>query len=611
MNMTAEIPTRPFIAVLDFGGQYAHLIANRIRRLGMYSEIVPPDVDSAVLENAVGIILSGGPSSVYDPGQPPYNAELFEHDLPMLGLCYGHHLLAQQLGGQVARGGTREFGSASLRVIAGKGPLRGLSDREEVWMSHGDQIVQLPEGFEVLGSTDDCPVAAMGDASRRLYGFQFHPEVTHTPNGMRMLENFIDLCDTPREWNVGDYIEEIGRRIADQVGDNRVLLLVSGGVDSTVCFALLNRMIGPEKVKGVHIDNGLMRKNESRDVISTFSAMGYDNLEYVNAVDRFLTPLEGVTDPEEKRRIIGRVFVEVAGDQLGGIDLQEGWLLAQGTIYPDTIETGGTQHAATIKTHHNRVEEIERLIEQGKIIEPLAHLYKDEVREAGMALGLPESLIWRHPFPGPGLGVRILCSTGEELPEDEQRAMAEVEARASEIAAEAGYGARVLPVRSVGVQGDYRTYAHPVMLTGGEREWRTLEEVSTRITNEIREINRVVYLVSRSEPGQLDTRAASVTRDRLDLLKEVDAIAMEVLTTAELDRSAWQVITVLLPLAPASGGECVVLRPVLSTEAMTAKFADLPWTAVDEMVHGIEALTGVSYVFYDVTHKPPATIEWE
>ncbi|MFC1628310.1 glutamine-hydrolyzing GMP synthase [Gemmatimonadota bacterium] len=609
--MTAEIPTRPFIAILDFGGQYAHLIANRIRRLGMYSEIMPPDIESEVLENAVGIILSGGPSSVYDPGQPPYNAELFEHDIPILGLCYGHHLLAQQMGGQVARGDVREFGSAALRIISDKGPLKGLSDREEVWMSHGDQIVDLPEGFEILGSTDDCRVAAMGDASRRLYGFQFHPEVTHTPNGMRMLENFIDLCGAPLEWNVGDYIEEIGRDIVEQVGDNRVLLLVSGGVDSTVCFALLNQMIGSEKVKGVHIDNGLMRKNESRTVIAAFSEMGYDNLEYVDAIDRFLTPLEGVTDPEEKRRIIGRVFVEVAGDQLGGIDLQDGWLLAQGTIYPDTIETGGTQHAATIKTHHNRVEEIERLIEQGKIVEPLAHLYKDEVREAGLALGLPEALVWRHPFPGPGLGVRTLCATGEDLPEDEWRMMTEAEASATVIATEAGYEARVLPVRSVGVQGDYRTYAHPVMLTGGKREWGALEEISTRITNEVREVNRVVYSVSRSEPGQLHTRAATVTRDRLDLLREVDAIVMEVLAAADLERSAWQMITVLLPLAPTSGGECVVLRPVLSTEAMTAKFADLPWTAVDEMVHGIEAMTGISHVFYDVTHKPPATIEWE
>ncbi len=609
--MTTEIPSRSFIAVLDFGGQYAHLIANRIRRLGMYSEIVPPDVDAAVLEHAVGIILSGGPSSVYDPSQPPYNAELFEYNLPMLGLCYGHHLLAQQLGGQVARGEVREFGTATLRIAAGEGPLRGLSDREEVWMSHGDQIVQLPDGFEVLGSTEDCPIAAMGDSTRHRYGFQFHPEVTHTPNGMRMLENFIDLCGAPREWNVGDYIDEISRDIADQVGDDRVLLLVSGGVDSTVCFALLNQTIGPERVKGVHIDNGLMRKNESRDVIAAFSDLGYDNLEHVDAVDRFLTPLEGVTDPEEKRRIIGRMFVEVASDQLGGIDLEEGWLLAQGTIYPDTIETGGTRHAATIKTHHNRVEEIEQLIARGKVIEPLAHLYKDEVREAGMALGLPEALVWRHPFPGPGLGVRILCDSGAEIMEDERVLMAEAEARAAEIAAGAGYDARVLPTRSVGVQGDYRTYAHPVMLNGGEREWRALEDVSTRITNEIREINRVIYSVSRNDPGQLITRAASVTPDRLSLLQEVDAIAMRILTTAGLDRSAWQLITVLLPLGPASGGECVVLRPVYSTEAMTAKFADLPWSTVDEMVHGIEALTGISSVFYDVTHKPPATIEWE
>ncbi len=612
MITPVDIPDRQFIAVLDFGGQYAHLIANRIRRLGVYSEIMPPDLDLRGLERARGLILSGGPGSVYDDDRPPFAAGIFELGVPILGLCYGHQLLAEQLGGTVARGTVREYGTAELRVRRAAGPLALAREYERVWMSHGDQIVRLPEGFEVLGSTADCPIAAMGDPGRRIYGLQFHPEVTHTPNGMQMLESFVDLCEVSHDWDVGNYVDEIRADLTARVGDDRVLLLVSGGVDSTVCFALLNAALGPERVYGIHIDNGLMRKNESAEVARIFAEQGYANLECVDAVGRFLTALTGITDPEEKRRIIGRTFVEVAHEHLERLGLDEGWLLAQGTIYPDTIETGGTRHAATIKTHHNRVEEIERLMEQGRVVEPLAHLYKDEVREAGAALGLPDALVWRHPFPGPGLGVRLLCHPGGELPPPEREQLAGAQERADALAAADGYAAVVLPLRSVGVQGDFRTYAHPAALTGGARDWRRLEEISTRITNAVGEVNRVVYTLGRTDPAALVPVAATVTRERLDVLREVDALAMEVLRSAGLERSAWQMITVLLPLVPSGGsGECVVLRPVHSQEAMTARFADLPWEVVDEMAAGITSLTEVSTVFYDLTHKPPSTIEWE
>jgi len=604
-------PEREFIAVLDFGGQYAHLIANRIRRLGVYSEILPPDAPVEELALARGLIFSGGPSSVYDDERPPFNSEIFELGVPLLGLCYGHHLMAQQTGGTVARGSVKEYGTADLLVRRREGPLRGAAEREQVWMSHGDQIVQLPPGFEVLASTEDCPVAAMGDRVRHYYGLQFHPEVTHTPNGMAMLESFVDLCDVAREWDVGDYIDGIRTELIERVGDDRVLLLVSGGVDSTVCFALLNSALGAERVHGIHIDNGLMRKNESAEVERVFAEQGYHNLECVDASERFLSALAGETDPEIKRQIIGRTFVEVAGEHLDEFDLDRGWLLAQGTIYPDTIETGGTRHAATIKTHHNRVEEIEVLLAQGKVVEPLAHLYKDEVREAGLALGLPDALVWRHPFPGPGLGVRLLCHDGAPLPADEAERLASAQTRAEVLAAENGYRAAVLPLRSVGVQGDFRTYAHPAALSGGEREWRLLEETSTRITNAVEEVNRIVYTLSAADPADLDLVAATVTRERLDVLREVDAIAMEILRTAGLERSAWQLITVLLPLIGPGGGESVVLRPVMSQEAMTARFADLPWEVVEEMTAAITALDGVSTLFYDITHKPPSTIEWE
>ncbi|MFO7768407.1 MAG: glutamine-hydrolyzing GMP synthase [bacterium] len=608
MTLAAD---RPFVAVLDFGGQYTHLIANRIRRLGVYSEILPPDAREEDLEGAVGIILSGGPSSVYDASQPPFNAELFEQEVPMLGLCYGHQLLAQQMGGQVVRGEVREYGAAAMEVEKGGGLLEGLEDREQVWMSHGDQVVELPEGFQVLGRTRDCPVAAMGDPDRRRYGLQFHPEVTHTPHGMRVLDNFLDLCETARDWNPRGYVEHITQYMRKRVGEHRVLLLVSGGVDSTVCFALLNRALGEEQVLGLHIDNGLMRKGESGLVARVFREEGYRNLEHVDASGTFLDALEGVVDPEEKRRIIGRVFVEVAHDHLAGLGLEEGWVLAQGTIYPDTIETGGTRHAATIKTHHNRVEEIELLIEQGKVVEPLADLYKDEVREAGLALGLPGELVWRHPFPGPGLGVRLLCDDGIPLEPEQLLDLGEAEEQARTVAGGYGYEARVLPIRSVGVQGDFRTYAHPVALFGGDRDWRTLEEVSTRLTNSIDLVNRVVYALRPGAPAEFEAEAAVVTRERLDQLREADALAMEHLRSAGRHREVWQMPTVLVPLSVDGRGESVVLRPVLSQEAMTARFADLPWDVVEEMARRIGGLEGISGVFYDVTHKPPGTIEWE
>jgi GMP synthase (glutamine-hydrolysing) len=611
MTVPIRVSDRPFVAVLDFGGQYAHLIANRIRRLGVYSEIFPPDVETEALADAVGIILSGGPSSVYDPAQPPFTGGLFAQPVPILGLCYGHQLLAQQLGGRVARGEVREYGSADLQVRCGGGLLDGLAAAEPVWMSHGDQVVRLPDGFEVLGSTDDCPIAAMGDLRRHRYGLQFHPEVTHTPNGLRILDNFLNLCGAKRDWRPVDYAGELVRTLATRVGEDRILLLVSGGVDSTVCFALLNRALGPDRVVGVHIDNGLMRRGESAFVAETFAREGYANLRVVDASEHFLSELAGVTDPEEKRRIIGRVFVEVAHQQLGGMRLDRGWLLAQGTIYPDTIETGGTRHAATIKTHHNRVEEIEQLIEQGRVVEPLASLYKDEVRELGLALGLPERLVWRHPFPGPGLGVRLLCSDGAAFPPDEQATIADAEQQGAGAAAAGGYGVRILPVRSVGVQGDYRTYAHPLALFGGRREWRRLEEVSTRITNELAAVNRVVYCISHPRPGVYTRGMGTMTKDRLDLLRAADALAMEMLVAAGEDHRVWQMPTVLVPMTVDGKRESVVLRPVLSQEAMTARFADLPWPLVGEMSRRLMALDGVGAVFYDVTHKPPGTIEWE
>ena len=596
------------IGVLDFGGQYTHLIANRIRRLRVYSEIVSPEGDSDRLRNFKGLILSGGPSSVYDADQPGFNPNLFDLGIPVLGLCYGHHLMAQTLGGLVRPGRTKEYGAAQLDIREKTGILEGLDDAETVWMSHGDYVAQAPPGFRVTGSTASCAIAAMGDPERNLYGLQFHPEVTHTPEGMRMLENFVTLCGCERNWTMGNYIESSIQGIRDRMGDRNVFLFVSGGVDSTVAFVLLEKALGAERVYGLHIDNGLMRKNESAFVRDSLLEHGFTNFHVVDAGPDFLSALGGVVHPEEKRRIIGTQFIEVrdrAMEQLG-LDPEQ-WILGQGTIYPDTIESGGTKNAAVIKTHHNRVALVEELIAQGKVIEPLSQLYKDEVREVGERLGIPKSLVWRHPFPGPGLGVRALCSDGSEsLGEAERNA----EAAAQEIAQKAGLDARILPIKSVGVQGDFRTYAHPVALIG-TADWRTLESVSTEITNRIPKINRAVLLLRPDTLPPLFVKSCDLTKKRLDLLREADAIATHALEQHGLMDAIWQMPVVLLPLSPDGEKESIVLRPVVSREAMTARFSEIPMDVARKMADDISALSGIEAVFYDVTHKPPGTIEWE
>ncbi len=595
------------IAVLDFGGQYAHLIANRVRRLRSYSEVFPPTVDSSELEGVCGIIFSGGPASVYDPDPPDFNPDLLGMGLPALGLCYGHQLICQHLGGEVAAGKVREFGSAVLQIRPGARLFEGLGASEVVWMSHGDTVRRLPKGFQVLGETEDCPMAAVGDTGRHIYGLQFHPEVAHTPRGMEVLDNFLRICGAPRTWTMAGYAEAAIEEIRAQMGDRNVFLLVSGGVDSSVAFLLLNRALGPDRVLGLHIDNGFMRKGETAAVEAFLSRQGFENLIVEDASDDFLLSVEGMVEPEEKRQAVGRTFLEVKDRVLSKLDLDpERWVLGQGTLYPDTIESGGTEHAALIKTHHNRIDLIETLVAQGRVIEPLAQLYKDEVRDLGTRLGLPDSLVWRHPFPGPGLAVRCLCSGGRMPSED----LSEAQAEAAGIAGAFGLSLRILPIKSVGVQGDFRTYAHPAVVWG-EADWKALEGVSTRLTNTVGAINRMVYLLAPQQTPDLRLKRAFLCRARLDLLREADALAMDALTQAGLMREVSQMSTVLLPLSSDGQGETVVLRPVYTPDFMTARFSELPRDMLDRLAREILSLGGVDAVFYDVTHKPPGTVEWE
>jgi len=595
------------ITVLDFGGQYAHLIAKRIRHLGVYSEIKHPDISIDDLGRPGGIILSGGPSSVYSDDAPLFNREILDAGIPVLGLCYGMQLMAYLLDGGIRRQDSREYGRAELEVMGETSLFSGLTDQEQVWMSHGDSVEVPPEGFAVIGRTAKCPVAAIGDEMRRMYGLQFHPEVRDTPSGDRILANFIAICGLEKNWSMEGYIRDKMEGIRKRVGDRNVFLLVSGGVDSTVTFTLLNQALGDDRVLGLHIDTGLMRKNETEGVRRALEELKFQNLVVVDRSDDFLKALEGLTDPQEKRKAIGDEFMYVKDRELAALNLDpDRWLLGQGTLYPDIIESGGSRHADVIKTHHNRTDMIKNMVEKGLVVEPLDQLYKDEVREAGEHLGLPHELVWRHPFPGPGLGVRILCGDGGDTSENYGDVHRAVASRAEP----EDYNSVIIPVRSVGVQGDSRTYAHPAALDGG-LEWERLEFLSTTITNEVTGVNRVVVKIGGPPLRTLESTAATLTRERLNLAREADNEAMQVLREHGLYESIFQMPVVLLPVSSDGRRESVVIRPLESSDVMTARFFRMPIEGVREIAGRILALGDIEYVFYDLTNKPPGTFEWE
>jgi len=595
------------IIVLDFGAQYCHLIARRVRELGVYSEIALPDAPKERFAGAKGIILSGSPLSITDKTLK-FNPEAFSLGLPVLGICYGMQLIAKELGGKIGKCGKNEFGFAELEVKNPQVLLAGTPEKQTVWMSHHDQVMEMPKGFELLGTTKECRVAAMGDFSRNHFGVQFHPEVTHTEHGMEMLTNFLfDACKCERNWSIQGYVEKQVKKIRERVGNKKVLLLASGGVDSTVTMALLSKALPHEQIFALHVDTGSMRKNETAEIEKTLEELDLVELNVIDASKEFLSALKGVVEPEEKRKIIGKLFVEITQREIGKAGVRENdWLLAQGTIYPDTIETARTKHADKIKTHHNRVEQIVKMIELGNVIEPLEQLYKDEVRELGKELGLPDELIWRHPFPGPGLAIRALCSDGKA----DAKELKELESKAQKRAKELGFSLHVLPIKSVGVAGDLRTYAHPALLEE-KLDWGKLGKASTELTNEFKELNRVVFALHPKKVKKVEPVKAALSKKRLDLLREVDVIVHEEVMNAKLYRNIWQFPVILLPLKVNGKGEAIVLRPVESREAMTAKFYKMKPEVLEKIVKRLSKLKGIGAVFYDVTNKPPATIEWE
>ncbi len=594
------------IVVLDFGGQYAHLIANRVRRLGVFTEIVSPTASVEEFSGAKGIIYSGGPSSVYAEDAPEYNPEILNIPVPKLGICYGHQLMASQLGGVVKPGKVKEYGIADLILKEPQHPLlKEIPVASPMWMSHGDQVEKLPEGYKIIASTKDCEIAAVANDSRKIYGIQFHPEVTHSKYGMKILDNFISICGCERTWNMKSYMPLISEKIKKEVGGRKVFLLVSGGVDSTVAFVLLNRVLGTDRVLGLHIDNGMMRMDESAKVIDFLKAENMQNLQVVDATDTFLRKLKGVTAPEVKRKSIGATFLEVKDVEMKKLNLDpKEWMIAQGTIYPDTIESGGTKNADLIKTHHNRVKEVMDLMAQGLLLEPLADLYKDEVRMLGEELGIPHNLVWRHPFPGPGLGVRLLCSDGR----GEFATNKDVDGLEAYLK-EHNIEGKVLPVKSVGVQGDGRTYAQPFLLTTPNLTWKECEKYSTELVNRFKVINRVIWQVGAVSDAMPKLVEQYAEKKHFDSLRKFDNICTEFLQENDLYEKIWQMPVVQLPLR-LDDKPCIVMRPVNSSEAMTANFAEIDQNLLKGL-WGRFVAEGAGSLWYDVTHKPPGTIEWE
>jgi GMP synthase (glutamine-hydrolysing) len=583
----------PQIGVLDTGGQYTHLIARRIRELGVYADVLASDTPASELQSRRGLIISGGPASVLEAGCPDIDPAILNLGIPVLGICYGHQLLARHLGGTVEKGERGEYGTAQLEVTLADPLLAGV-ERSRIWMSHFDTVSKVPTGFEVIGSSEVSGIAAMSDKTRRLFGIQFHPEVVHTQAGRRILENFVfGICAAQNDWNISQRVPLVEDQIKATVRDRNVFFFVSGGVDSTVAYTLCLRALGPERVYGVYVDTGLMRAGETDLVRSIFAELGAKNFVVDEAEAEFLAALGGLHEPEAKRRAIGEQFVQVQERILASEHFLDGqWILGQGTIYPDTIESGGTAKADLIKTHHNRVAGIQLLMDAGRIIEPLSSFYKDEVREIGRELGVPAKFLNRHPFPGPGLAIRCLCADSEDV----------VEPTADGV---------ILPVRSVGVQGDARSYRKVLALASAPSP-EAIETIAPALTNKRSDINRVIALCGAKKPlASLRVFHATVTKRRLDILRRADEIVRASCLESGFENQVWQFPVVLIPAGTTEAPESVILRPIQSVDGMTADVVAMDAAELDRLTEALLAIPEVAAVFYDLTHKPPGTIEWE
>ncbi len=581
----------PQIFVLDAGGQYCHLIARKVRELGISAEVRASDTPAAEFAGARGIIISGGPSSVYESGSPTIDPAILRlPGVAVLGICYGQQLMAYVEHGIVEQGEKGEYGFAQICVSETPTDLlEGLPVSQQVWMSHRDKVSQVPGGYSVLASTPTCAIAAMANPSTRHYAVQFHPEVVHTKHGREILSNFLfRIAECEKDWNPTGLIEQLEEQIRRTAAGRNVFFFVSGGVDSTVAYTLCLRALGPERVWGAYVDTGLMREGETEFVGDLFRKLGATHFHVEDARAEFLGALSEAAEPEKKRHIIGQQFVDVQQRVLQSERFLEGaWILGQGTIYPDTIESGGTAKADLIKTHHNRVPAIQKLIDENRIIEPLTQFYKDEVRAVGKQLGLPAEFLDRHPFPGPGLAIRCLCATESGVP----------------LQTEDGW---VLPVKSVGVQGDSRSYRNVLVVSEGD------QQTATSIVNRRGDVNRAMSVVGSHAPvAEMIATPALLTTERLDRLRRADAIARQLSHESGFDAQIWQFPVVLIPLGVEGRPDSIVLRPIQSVDGMTADAVTIPSELLERMVAQLKQVEGLCAIFCDLTNKPPGTIEWE
>lgn len=580
------------VYVLDAGGQYCHLIARKVREAGVSAEVRPSETPAAQLASARALIISGGPSSVYESGSPTIDPGIL--NLPntaLLGICYGQQLMAHLGGGSVEPGIKGEYGLATARIDPQLPLFDALPESQQVWMSHRDLVAAVPPGFTITASTPTCPIAGMADSTRKLYAVQFHPEVVHTLNGRQILDNFLfQIAHCEKDWNPTAQLDQLEEQIRATAAGRSVFFFVSGGVDSTVAYTLCLRALGPDRVWGTYVDTGLMREGETEFVESIFRSLGATHFHVEHAQQRFLDSLAGAVEPEQKRHIIGQKFVDVQDAILNsGHFLNGDWILGQGTIYPDTIESGGSAKADLIKTHHNRVAGIQKLIDENRIIEPLASFYKDEVRAIGRQLGLSPEFLDRHPFPGPGLAIRCLCAAKCEPVEKIENE---------------GW---LIPVHSVGVQGDSRSY-RPVIAF----EEMPTHDVATEVINRVARVNRAIAIIgSHMSIGEMRVHTSHLTQDRLTRLRTADAIVRRISHNSGFDQKVWQFPVVLIPLGTDDRPDSVVLRPIHSVDGMTAQSVKMDQPILDTITRELLAQEGIASVCYDLTHKPPATIEWE